>query len=1256
MDANDPRLTAYALDELNDPASQAEVEAALSASPALAAEVDEIRRLAVCLKQAIAAQAPPASSTIRSAVEATLANGQAAPAEQHHSAGNRSAAAEAGPSGNTDQDGPRQPTPATWVWTRARNRAVAAVAAIVVCAAALTLMFLPGITEPLASRDSARTLQRTVMPDHGVHSSRQHSLRELGEHVPFGELPGPASAPEAAPTSRFESAAPTAANPLEAAAPRNMPAPWYMSDESIGFGGMGGGGRFGRGMTLEGLGVNSDAGVAGNVVTDTTANPKAAEPHSGGPAATWRRSEVTPNASRLMIGENEELPLQAMEANVQVDGFRARVLIDLYYYNDRDRRYEGTFKIRLPSDASLYFLAFGETVYKTPHPPELTSQAFFSVERTRDLGSDPAEIMLARSETWKEPKEARVVPKEKAAHSYRETVRRRVDPALAEWAGAGVFSARVFPLVPKAWHRIVIGYDVNLLAVGDELLYRLDLPRSVPQVLVDLRATDYAGRPPQVTPARRGEKPSLVRGQYHYRFENPTAPVIELRQSASEPLLLTGRDDKLGDFFAARLRVPETDAPKAGAYAGRAAKRALFMVDTSLSAAPDRMNIYLDLLKAMLDGNRDTIQSFQVQFFNVESHTWRSGWVPNTPGNVAAAVEYAQSLALEGATDLEQALRFAGSLLSQEGDSGSPRNVQSATAQPANAQPADVFLLTDGSATWGATNTNDLIALVPAQATLFAYTTGMSGDDTLLLSRLTQATGGAHFAVTGENAVDSTARAHRSRPWLLKGITIPGGTDLLVAGRPVAVYPGQTLLVAGRGNPEDASITLHLARDGQEETISLQSRQVASELAPRIYGQVATDSLEAMHTAVEDVAVAYARHFRVPGQTCSLLMLETEADYQRFGIKPEEDALVVQLTPAMEAIRAAEQRHEELQRSAKAAFEAYLDRLTKMPGMDLEVPPVLRIAINRLPEESFRLVRRPLDCKQRMWRDLPAAHQDEVLSSRPLDYSQITKEADRRFRAASADDALKALSSLVELDPGNVALARDIAYSAMEWGLADQAYVLLQRVAAARPYEPHTYQAMAQCLAAAGKADLAMVYYELAVGGRWGNRFREFNSIASFDYLRLLKQIDRGESPAQLRPLAQQRQQALQTQHGLDQADLVVMIAWNTDGTDVDLHVTEPTGEVCYYSHPQTRIGGRLTQDVTEGLGPEMYVLPKARPGEYVVFAHYFADDTNRASTRTRVFATVYRNWGTEREVVERATVTLESGRQMHRLMRIMVK
>ena len=61
---------------------------------------------------------------------------------------------------------------------------------------------------------------------------------------------------------------------------------------------------------------------------------------------------------------------------------------------------------------------------------------------------------------------ARMVPREKASHAYTETVRRAVDPALLEWSGAGIFRERVYPLLKDKLHRIVVGYEVNLLPVG----------------------------------------------------------------------------------------------------------------------------------------------------------------------------------------------------------------------------------------------------------------------------------------------------------------------------------------------------------------------------------------------------------------------------------------------------------------------------------------------------------------------------------------------------------------------------------------------------------------------------------------------------------------------------------------------------------------------------------------------------------------------------------------------------------------------
>ena len=275
----------------------------------------------------------------------------------------------------------------------------------------------------------------------------------------------------------------------------------------------------------------------------------------------------------------------------------------------------------------------------------------------------------------------------------------------------------------------------------------------------------------------------------------------------------------------------------------------------------------------------------------------------------------------------------------------------------------------------------------------------------------------------------------------------------------------------------------------------------------------------------------------------------------------------------------------------------------------------------------------------------------EYLGSTPLtepDDAIREVAAGLRDTCTTPADALKALSSLVEENPGDAVLARDVSFTAMELGLPAQAFFLLRRVADARPDEPLTYRALAQCLGQMGRADLAIAYYEIALAGQWPGRFGEFRKIAALDYVRLLRRVERGELTVADPAFARERLASVAPLIGVGQADMVVSIMWNTDNTDVDLHVVEPSREECYYGHRTTASGGSLTTDVTTGYGPEMYVLPRAPRGTYLVRAHYYASDRNRASARSKVYATVIEGFGTPRERSVERVVTLETGKSDH--------
>ncbi|REJ67944.1 MAG: hypothetical protein DWQ31_09830 [Planctomycetota bacterium] len=965
-----------------------------------------------------------------------------------------------------------------------------------------------------------------------------------------------------------------------------------------------------------------------------------------GESLTWRRSRATPNASRLMIGEQEELPLEGLQANIQVDGFRARVLLDYYFYNDRDRQFEGNFKLRLPNEASLYFFAFGETAYEYKPSVENTDQlvqaAFFNMNEARTAGTAPEEILKLRAGSWNTPKVARIVPKEKAAHAYRETVRRRVDPALVEWSGAGIFAARVFPLAPKKLHRIVVGYDVDLTRVGDKLEYVLDLPQEVPDVVVDINLAATAGSTATVTPR---VEPFVSNGRAYYNIERPVGKRIALSVDAGNTLL-RGEDKELETpLFAASL-VADLPADKVSS----ASPEAIFLVDTSLSSNPDKFNVYLKLLEATLTENRDAMNRFGVLFFNIETHWWQDGLAENTPENVAALMDYARTLSLEGATDLGAAVREAARPSWSVVDSAVPGQDGGAAALPTK---RDVFLLSDGALNWGQRNLHQLSAKLSHTnsqvGALFAFNTRMTGTAGNVLAHLARETGGSVFTVVQEAEVKKVARAYRQRPWRLEGVELAGGSDLLLAGRPTSIYPGQPLTLVGRGVPaDDAEVVLRLRRGEESKALRIGiDQRLASPLAARTYGQVAVGQMESLGEVTEDVSVAYARHFRVTGRTCSLLMLESEADYERFNIKPEDDAFVVKSSQASQVIGEALREAADLLANPKAAFVAWLAKLEKMPGVSFQVSPALKIAMNSLSPAAFEVPSGTLECKERGADEMPADLKEQ-LSHGKTDYDLVQLESQRRMREYGAGDALRMLSSLVENSPGDLPLIRDVAYSAMEWKQHDQAYHLLHRVALARPYEPQMYLAMAQSLADAGRNDLALLYYEVASSGNWDGRFRDFNHIVQVDYVHFLREVAAGKRQVAMAEFARARLDRLSDRVQLDEADVVVAVMWNTDGTDVDLHVTEPSGEVCYYGHRQTEQGATLTQDCTQGFGPELYVLKKAAAGKYLVQVKYFASDANRASTRTKVYATLYRGWGTEDEVAERKAVYLTVGKGMH--------
>jgi hypothetical protein len=68
------------------------------------------------------------------------------------------------------------------------------------------------------------------------------------------------------------------------------------------------------------------------------------------------------------------------------------------------------------------------------------------------------------------------------------------------------------------------------------------------------------------------------------------------------------------------------------------------------------------------------------------------------------------------------------------------------------------------------------------------------------------------------------------------------------------------------------------------------------------------------------------------------------------------------------------------------------------------------------------------------------------------------------------------------------------------------------------------------------------------------------------------------------------------------------VLSWETDANDVDLHVLDSRGGHAFYSQKSLPSGGKLLADVTNGFGPEAFVIAGApTAGPYTLKAHYYA-------------------------------------------------
>jgi tetratricopeptide (TPR) repeat protein len=235
--------------------------------------------------------------------------------------------------------------------------------------------------------------------------------------------------------------------------------------------------------------------------------------------------------------------------------------------------------------------------------------------------------------------------------------------------------------------------------------------------------------------------------------------------------------------------------------------------------------------------------------------------------------------------------------------------------------------------------------------------------------------------------------------------------------------------------------------------------------------------------------------------------------------------------------------------------------------------------------------------------------------------------------------ALQVLSNVAELEIEDPLLIRVVAHRLVRLEQLDLAVLLFKELVELRPREPQSFRDLALVLAqraALSSGDAARGDYERALGllahvvmNDW-NRNPEIEVIALMELNRMFP-LARSAGVKAL-PLDERLIEPLDV-------DIRIVMSWDAPSTDMDIHVIEPSGEEAFSRHDLTTIGGRVSRDVTDGYGPEVYLVRNAMRGTYRIESEFLGSPAAELIGAVTLQVDIFTNYGRHDE--ERESVTL---------------
>ncbi|MDR0672235.1 MAG: DUF2135 domain-containing protein [Zoogloeaceae bacterium] len=985
-------------------------------------------------------------------------------------------------------------------------------------------------------------------------------------------------------------------------------------------------------------GAGADSGVGQN---ETPTEIEIAPPSPG---------VLPPPPVELRVsGAEKAIELRELAIEGEIFGVFAQTTVEMRFYNPNARVLEG--ELQFP-------LAEGQTV---------TGFALSMKDKKN-------------KETMRE---AVPVPKNRGRQVFEAVVRQEIDPALLEVTQGQHFKLRVYPLPPGETRRVRVTYSERLPRVREGgaayHLYRLPLAHALKPAQLSISLKTQGQKPPALAAPLSGLALDFQKaGQGWTAQAHMTGAAARVDQAIQIKIHANENPDESPVYFGERegktYFYAELPFPANSAATRELPNRLALFWDASLSGGKRQHAkefAFLDAFFAQAGNVTVRLQKLRDVAEPPRDFVIRNGDWSALKSDLAATV-------YDGATRLS-AMTFTDmadlNLLFSDG-------LDNYSAAPLNSLEADCELTRRIGA-----STMRCLPMQPLYAILSAP------GDTARLKRLSEQ--GALIDLDLLDAQGALALLSQRRPRIV-AVEGAGISDAVwsFSGRERVSVAGRVL------NPALPARVVFAEEDGKtfaqtfppfspfEEGPGASGDPARFAGAPFLWAALMLERLEADYDLNRGAIRRLGKSFAFPTRETSLIVLDRVEDYVIHDIDPpaelkeDYDRLRARMRPA----RAVNEKMERV-KAAWAARDAWWQndfpkgkmpktpkpRIQAAPGFEtrassddfdeaprpemMPAPAAAPSALSRFAgvedksdvaqADSGSVIRlRPWSSNASYIARMKSLDDEKAyrvyLDERP-DYENSVAfyldVADQFERRGRRDLALRILSNLAEIDLENRQILRVLGYRLLAAGEAKTAALIFRRVLHLAEDEPQSWRDLALAHEAAGDYQAAVEHFHTVAERLFAREFPGIEVIALTEMNAAIAraraegvEVDtRAIDPVFLRnrPL-----------------DLRVVLSWDSDNTDIDLHVIDPNGEEAFYGAPLSYQGGRVSPDNTTGYGPEEYSLKTAKPGKYRVEVKFYGHQQQVISEATTLQLDFFTRYARENTRKESITLRLKDAKE----------